>query len=46
MLGSLSYAELVAPGGRDAAKTALSERIGARYEGQVMGVYFTELVMQ
>lgn len=46
MLGSLSYAELVAPGGRDTAKARLSERIGARYDGDVMGVYFTELVMQ
>lgn len=46
LLGGLSYADLVAPGGRDAAKLALSERIGARYEGDVMGVYFTELVMQ
>jgi flagellar FliL protein len=46
LLGSLSYADLVAPGGRDAAKASLSERIGARYEGDVMDVYFTELVMQ
>lgn len=46
LLGGLSYADLVAPGGRDAAKQALSERIAARYEGDVMGVYFTELVMQ
>lgn len=46
LLGALSYGELVAPGGRDTAKQALSERISARYEGVVMGVYFTELVMQ
>lgn len=46
LLGSLSYADLVAPGGRDAAKASLSERVAARYEDEVMGVYFTELVMQ
>lgn len=45
-LGGLSYADLVAPGGRDAAKAQLSERVAPRYEGDVMGVYFTELVMQ
>lgn len=46
MLGARTYADLVAPGGRDAAKVALSERLAERYEGEVMGVYFTELVMQ
>lgn len=46
ILGALSYAELVGPGGRDTAKVALSERIAARYEGEVMGVYFTDFVMQ
>lgn len=45
-LGGRSYADLVAPGGRDAARTALSERVGARYDGEVLGIYFTELVMQ
>lgn len=46
VLGAHSYAELVAPGGRDAVKQALSERVAARYEGDVLGVYFTEFVMQ
>lgn len=46
LLGAMSYPELVAPGGRDAAKAALTERIAARYDGDVMGLYFTELVMQ
>lgn len=46
VLGARSYAELVAPGGRDAVKQALSERVAARYEGDVLGVYFTEFVMQ
>jgi flagellar FliL protein len=46
LLGALTYGDLVAPGGRDAARDSLSQRISARYEGEVMGVYFTELVMQ
>lgn len=46
VLGARSYAELVAPGGRDSVKQALSERVAARYEGDVLGVYFTEFVMQ
>lgn len=46
LLGATSYDALVAPGGRDAAKADLSTRIGERYAGDVMGVYFTELVMQ
>lgn len=45
-LGAMSYQDLVAPGGRDAAKAALSTQIAERYEGDVLGVYFTELVMQ
>lgn len=45
-LGSRTYDELVAPGGRDVAKTELSARIAAAYPDEVMGVYFTELVMQ
>lgn len=46
LLGTMSYDQLVAPGGRDGAKAELSTRIGERYDGDVMGVYFTELVMQ
>lgn len=46
VLGGRTYAELVTPGGRDTAKAELSTRIAARYEGDVMNVYFTELVMQ
>lgn len=46
LLGAMTYADLVAPGGRDASKQTLSERIAARYDGDVMSVYFTELVMQ
>lgn len=46
LLGAMSYEELVAPGGRDAAKESLSERIAGRYDDEVVAVYFTELVMQ
>lgn len=46
LLGTMSYDALVAPGGRDRAKAELSARIGERYEGDVIAVYFTELVMQ
>ena len=45
-LGSKTYAELVAPGGRDAAKDELSVRIAEQYPDEVLSVYFTELVMQ
>ena len=46
LLGTMSYEQLVAPGGRDGAKAELSARLGERYDGDVMSVYFTELVMQ
>ena len=46
VLGDLTYAELAAPGGRAAAKERLSHAVAERYEGEVMGVMFTEFVMQ
>lgn len=46
LLGARTYTQLVAPEGRQAAKAELSERIRQRYEDDVMGVLFTELVMQ
>lgn len=46
LLGARTYGELVAPEGRQAAKADLSERIRQRYEHDVMGVLFTEFVMQ
>ena len=45
-LGSKTYDDLVAPGGRDAAKAELSGRIATRYPDEVLAVYFTEIVMQ
>lgn len=46
VLGEQTYATLAAPGGRHAAKQALSAAIAKRYHGEVVGVYFTEFVMQ
>ena len=45
-LGSKSYAELAAPGGRDSAKAELSKKIAELYEKEVIGIYFTQFVMQ
>ncbi|HEU5084057.1 MAG TPA: flagellar basal body-associated FliL family protein [Acidimicrobiales bacterium] len=46
LLGARTYAQLVVPEGRQAAKAELSDRVRQRYEDDVMGVLFTELVMQ
>ena len=45
-LGGRTYAELVDPAGRQAAKDELSKRVYERYHHDVMEVYFTEFVMQ
>ncbi|MDQ1394863.1 MAG: flagellar protein FliL [Acidimicrobiaceae bacterium] len=44
--GAKSYADLNAPGGRDAAKAELSKKVADLYPGKVVGVYFTQFVMQ
>ena len=44
--GAHSYADLAAPGGREATKEALSKKIVTAYGGDVEGIYFTEFVMQ
>jgi flagellar FliL protein len=46
ILGSHSYAQLLAPGGRASAQRALTAEVGKRYDGEVLKVYFTEFVMQ
>lgn len=46
LLGTRTYAELSAPGGRDKAKADLSALVVARYEHGVLGVMFTEFLMQ
>jgi flagellar FliL protein len=45
-LGGRTYAELVEPAGRQAAKEELSKRVYERYHHDVLEVYFTEFVMQ
>lgn len=45
-LGGRTYAELVSPAGRQAAKGELSKRVAERYHHDVMEVYFTEFVLQ
>ena len=46
VLGQRSYAELIGPGGRARAQKALSAEVKKRYDGDVLGVYFTEFLMQ
>jgi flagellar FliL protein len=45
-LGSRTYAELLSPEARQAAKDELSKRVSERYHHDVIEVYFTEFVMQ
>ena len=45
-LGEQTYQQLAAPGGRTGAKEELGKRLAVVYPGEVMGVYFTEFVMQ
>jgi flagellar protein FliL len=44
-LGDDTYTQLTAPGGREAAKAALSQKIEDAYGGDVLNVYFTDFVM-
>lgn len=46
LLGGRSFADLSSPAGRAAAKEELSKKITEAYEGKVLGIYFTEFVMQ
>ena len=46
VLGDKTMAELSAPGGRDGAKAALEAALGELYDGQIVGVYFHQFVMQ
>jgi flagellar FliL protein len=46
VLGQHTYAELIAPGGRASAQKVLSAQVKKRYPGDVLGVYFTEFLMQ
>lgn len=44
--GSKTYAELGAPGGREATKAVLQRAIVKAYAGEVSAVYLTDFVMQ
>ena len=46
IFGQRTYAELLSPKGREAARKALDAEVKKRYEGEVMKVYLTEFVMQ
>lgn len=46
VLGERTYDELAAPGGRAKAKEELSHTVAELYDKEVVGVYFTEFVMQ
>jgi flagellar FliL protein len=46
VLGQHTYAQMIAPGGRASAQKALSAQVRKRYPGEVLGVYFTEFLMQ
>ncbi len=46
IFGQRTYAQLLAPKGREAARKALDTEVKHRYEGAVLKVYLTEFVMQ
>ena len=46
VFGTQTVPQLSAPGGRDAAKTTLAKRVEKLYPQQVIGIYFTDFVMQ
>jgi flagellar FliL protein len=46
VLGEQTMAGLTAPGGREAAKEAVGQALEVRTHGEVVGVYFHQLVMQ
>ena len=45
-LGEHTYAQLAQPAARQEAKKELSHRVAERYHEGVLGIYFTEFVMQ
>ena len=46
VLGQRTYDQLIAKGGREDAQKALTARVKALYKGEVLGVYFTDFLMQ
>jgi flagellar FliL protein len=45
-LGTDNYNELLQPSFRAQAKVQLQQQIVAAYQGQVLGIYFTDFIMQ
>ncbi len=45
-LGEHTYAQLAKPAARQEVKKELSHRVAERYHEDVLGIYFTEFVMQ
>lgn len=46
LLGSKGYNDLISVKNRNAVQTNLTQQVATAYDGKVMGVYFTEFVMQ
>jgi flagellar FliL protein len=46
IFGQRTYAQLLTPKGRDAARRALDAEVRRRYPDEVLGIYLTEFVMQ
>jgi len=46
VFGRRTYGQLLAAGGREKAQGALLKEVNKRYTGGVLGVYFTEFLMQ
>jgi flagellar FliL protein len=46
VFGTKTVPSLAAPGGRDEAKAELAKRVRAVYPSDVVGIYFTDFVMQ
>ena len=46
VLGQRTYDQLIAKGGREEAQKALTAKVKELYDGEVLGVYFTEFLMQ
>lgn len=46
VLGQRTYSQLIEPGGRASAQKALTARVKKLYPREVLGVYFTEFLMQ
>jgi flagellar FliL protein len=46
IFGGMTYDQLLAPGGKNIARSALEDRLAIDYEGEIESVLFYEFVMQ